>query len=79
MFFAEKIHDLENKLKNNEDKLRGKDRIISELEAQLEAAKFRNSYQTQIEEISMQALNICLTDSNKLTFNLAEDISFELS
>ncbi len=58
MFHAEKIHYLENKLKNDEDELRRKDRIISELEAHLEAARTSNNYQTQIEEISIQTLRI---------------------
>ncbi|KAM3754374.1 hypothetical protein ACB098_03G159700 [Castanea mollissima] len=50
--FVEKIHYLENKLKNDEDELRRKDRIISELEAHLEAERTSKNYQTQIEEIS---------------------------
>ncbi|KAM0984017.1 hypothetical protein ACFX2I_011416 [Malus domestica] len=37
--FIEKISDLENKLKNYEDETRRKDKAISELEAQMEAAK----------------------------------------
>ncbi|GAY36514.1 hypothetical protein CUMW_022620 [Citrus unshiu] len=52
------IRLLESKLKNDEDEFRRKDKIISELEAQLEATKFINNHQTQIEEISRQALNI---------------------
>ncbi|XP_037491997.1 coiled-coil domain-containing protein 186 isoform X2 [Jatropha curcas] len=46
--FVEKVHCLENQLKNNEDELKRRDNIISELEAQLEAEKIRNSNQTQI-------------------------------
>ncbi|WCJ21758.1 hypothetical protein M5689_003888 [Euphorbia peplus] len=49
--FMEKVFDLENKLRNNEDELQKKDRIISELEAELEVAKIRNNYQAQIEEL----------------------------
>ncbi|KAK3223154.1 hypothetical protein Dsin_010179 [Dipteronia sinensis] len=49
--FVEKIRVLESKLKNNEDEFRKKDKIISELEAQLEAAKISNNCQTQIEEL----------------------------
>ncbi|KAH9709275.1 RUN/FYVE domain-containing protein [Citrus sinensis] len=52
--FVEKIRLLESKLKNDEDEFRRKDKIISELEAQLEATKFINNHQTQIEEISRQ-------------------------
>ncbi|KAK2636316.1 hypothetical protein Ddye_031108 [Dipteronia dyeriana] len=58
--FVEKIRVLESKLKNNEDEFRKKDKIISELEAQYEAAKISNDCQTQIEEISKQELNIYL-------------------
>ncbi|KAK4771877.1 hypothetical protein SAY86_013652 [Trapa natans] len=43
---AEKICGLENKMKRDEEKLKRKDRIISELEAQLEASKISNNYQT---------------------------------
>ncbi|KAJ4851216.1 hypothetical protein Tsubulata_032768 [Turnera subulata] len=50
--FVEKFHHLENKLKQNEDELQRKDRAISELEAQLEAAKISNNCQMQIEDIS---------------------------
>ncbi|XP_065637428.1 uncharacterized protein LOC112012079 [Quercus suber] len=49
--FVEKIHYLENKLKNDEDELQRKDRIISELEARLEAERTSKNYQTQIEEL----------------------------
>ncbi|XP_065860923.1 protein GRIP isoform X2 [Euphorbia lathyris] len=49
--FIEKVFDLENKLRNNEDELQKRDRIISELEAQLEVAKIKNNYQAQIEEL----------------------------
>jgi hypothetical protein len=44
---------LENRLKGDEDEFRRKDRIISELEEQLEVAKLNNRCQTQIEEISI--------------------------
>uniref|UniRef100_A0A5B6ZF81 Putative hyaluronan mediated motility receptor isoform X1 n=1 Tax=Davidia involucrata TaxID=16924 RepID=A0A5B6ZF81_DAVIN len=54
--FVEKISELENKLRNDENELRGKERNILELEAQLEAAKISNNYQVQIEEISIKAL-----------------------
>ncbi|CAK7332713.1 unnamed protein product [Dovyalis caffra] len=42
--FFEKIRNLENRLKNDEEDFRRKDRIISELEEQLEAAKLNNSF-----------------------------------
>lgn len=58
LFLAEKIHYLENKLKNDEDELRRKDRIISELEVHLEAERTSKNYQTQIEEISVPLLRI---------------------
>lgn len=53
LFHAVKISNLEQKLKNDEDELRRKDRIILELEAHLEAARSSNNYQNQIEEISI--------------------------
>ena len=58
LFLVEKIHYLENKLKNDEDELRRKDTIISELEARLEAERTSKNYQTQIEEISVPLLRI---------------------
>ncbi|XP_058008811.1 uncharacterized protein LOC110643967 isoform X2 [Hevea brasiliensis] len=54
--FVEKVHDLENKLKNNEDELQRKGKIISDLEGQLEAANIRNNCQTQIEELQKNLL-----------------------
>nr|TKS05633.1 centrosomal protein of 63 kDa isoform X2 [Populus alba] len=51
--FFERIRNLENRLKGDEDEFRRKDRIISELEEQLEVAKLHNRCQTQIEEISI--------------------------
>lgn len=53
LFYAENISDLENKLKDNENELRRKDKIISEMEVQLEAAKVGYDWQLQIEEISL--------------------------
>ncbi|BFG16569.1 hypothetical protein CerSpe_028430 [Prunus speciosa] len=49
--FIERICDLESKLNNYEGETRRKDRVISELEAQMEAAKICNNSQTQIEEL----------------------------
>ncbi|KAJ4711224.1 protein CROWDED NUCLEI 2 isoform X1 [Melia azedarach] len=49
--YVERIHHLESKLKNDEDEFRRKNKIISELEAQLEGAKISNSCHTQIEEL----------------------------
>lgn len=66
LFPIEKIRLLESKLKNDEDEFRRKDKIISELEAQLEATKFINNHQTQIEEISRQALNIYMFFISKI-------------
>ncbi|KAA8533057.1 hypothetical protein F0562_033410 [Nyssa sinensis] len=51
LFHAEKISELENKLRNDENDLRKKDRIILELEAQLEAAKINNNCKAQIEDL----------------------------
>lgn len=60
--FIERICDLESKLNNYEGETRRKDRVISELEAQMEAAKICNNSQTQIEEISTPAFKIRLFD-----------------
>ncbi|KAG6650948.1 hypothetical protein CIPAW_06G078500 [Carya illinoinensis] len=48
---VEKISDLQNKRKNDKDELRRKDRIISELDAHLEAARTSNNHQNQIQEL----------------------------
>lgn len=53
---AEKIYDLENKLKRVEDEFRRRHKTVAALEAQLEAAKVSNNYQLQIEEISLMIL-----------------------
>ncbi|XP_028127538.1 myosin-13 isoform X5 [Camellia sinensis] len=47
--FVEKISDLESKLRNDENELRRKEKVISQLEAQLEEAKISN-FQPQMEE-----------------------------
>ncbi|XP_048427651.1 flagellar attachment zone protein 1-like [Pyrus x bretschneideri] len=49
--FIGNSNDLENKLKNYEDETRRKDKAISELEAQMEAAKICNTSHTQIEDL----------------------------
>ncbi|XP_038694614.1 hyaluronan mediated motility receptor isoform X2 [Tripterygium wilfordii] len=49
--FVEKICDLENKLKSNEDEIRRKDKIVAELELQLEAAKVSTTFHTPGEEL----------------------------
>lgn len=59
-YFAERISLLESKLKNDQAEFRKKDKLISELEAELEAAKVSNDNQSQIEEISKKALKIFL-------------------
>ncbi|CAL5428925.1 unnamed protein product [Camellia sinensis] len=41
--FVEKISDLESKLRNDENELRRKEKVISQLEAQLEEAKIKNT------------------------------------
>ncbi|MBA0837891.1 hypothetical protein Goarm_010005, partial [Gossypium armourianum] len=52
--FVERINDLENRLKNDGYEFQRKNKIISELEAQLEAAKISDCSRAQIEEISTQ-------------------------
>ncbi|KAA3453210.1 centromere protein F isoform X7 [Gossypium australe] len=54
--FVERINDLENRLKNDGYEFQRKNKIISELEAQLEAAKISDCSRAQIEEISTQVL-----------------------
>ncbi|KAL1317379.1 hypothetical protein AAHE18_15G128800 [Arachis hypogaea] len=49
--FVENITDLRNRLENNEAELRRKDRVISQLEAKLDAARLSNNDRAHIEEI----------------------------
>ncbi|KAK9935601.1 hypothetical protein M0R45_022696 [Rubus argutus] len=56
--FIEKICDQEKELRSYKDESRRKDKVISELEAQLEAAKISNNNQIQIAEISTPAFHI---------------------
>lgn len=56
-FVLEHITDLRNKLENKEVESRRKDRLISELEAKLDASKISNNNQAQIEDISIPARN----------------------
>ncbi|XP_060969424.1 uncharacterized protein LOC115702107 isoform X2 [Cannabis sativa] len=49
--FVERIVDLEEKLKCEEYEIQRKNRVISELEAQVEAAKVSTACQTQIDEL----------------------------
>ncbi|MED6154870.1 hypothetical protein PIB30_000372 [Stylosanthes scabra] len=51
--FVAKITDLRNRLENSEAELRRKDRVISQLEAKLDAARLSNNNQAHIEEISV--------------------------
>ncbi|MBA0566910.1 hypothetical protein Golob_011683, partial [Gossypium lobatum] len=53
-FKRKRINDLENRLKNDGYEFQRKNKIISELEAQLEAAKISDCSRAQIEEISTQ-------------------------
>ncbi|XP_042498130.1 cingulin isoform X4 [Macadamia integrifolia] len=48
---VEKISFMENKLRINQDELRRKDTVISELGGQLEVANLSNNFQSQIEEL----------------------------
>ncbi|PON38874.1 RUN/FYVE domain protein [Trema orientale] len=61
--FVEKIRDLEEKLKYDEDEIHRKNRVISELEAQLEAAKISAACQNRIDEISMPVPKPCRFNS----------------
>ncbi|XP_062111754.1 uncharacterized protein LOC133823161 [Humulus lupulus] len=49
--FVEKIGDLEEKLKCDEDEIQRKTIVILELEAQVQAAKISTAFQTQIDEL----------------------------
>lgn len=51
--YAEKISTLEERIKFQETELQSKENMLSDLSTQLEAAKFKNEYQLQIEEISI--------------------------
>ncbi|ESQ35821.1 hypothetical protein EUTSA_v10007877mg [Eutrema salsugineum] len=51
--FIEKISTLEKKIEYQETELQSKENRISELSAQLEAAKLKNEDQLQVEEISL--------------------------
>ncbi|XP_022735089.1 paramyosin [Durio zibethinus] len=55
--FVERIHDLENRLKNDEYEFQRKNKIISELESQFEAAKSSDCSQAQIEELQKTILS----------------------
>lgn len=57
LFYAEKICDQEKELRRYRDETRRKDKVISELDSQLEAAKINNSNKTQMEEISRPVFN----------------------
>lgn len=59
LIYAEKISDLEQKLKCSEDHIQRKNKVISELEAQLEAATISTACQAQIDEISIPLPMIC--------------------
>ncbi|KAK7252321.1 hypothetical protein RIF29_36178 [Crotalaria pallida] len=51
--FVENISDLRNKVESNEAELRRKNRVISELKANVDAAKLSNDNQAQIKDISL--------------------------
>ncbi|PRQ41271.1 hypothetical protein RchiOBHm_Chr4g0445111 [Rosa chinensis] len=53
----EEICDQEKELRRYRDETRRKDKVISELDSQLEAAKINNSNKTQMEEISRPVFN----------------------
>ncbi|KAL4373277.1 hypothetical protein AHAS_Ahas05G0065700 [Arachis hypogaea] len=64
--FVENITDLRNRLENNEAELRRKDRVISQLEAKLDAARLSNNDRAHIEEISIPKWNSCLNQIQNL-------------
>ncbi|XP_031386294.1 putative protein tag-278 isoform X2 [Punica granatum] len=74
--FIEKIRDLENKMRRDDGELQRKDRIISELEAQLEASKIGNKYQSRVEELQRtlsakdEAVQNLLSEKKGLLFEL---------
>lgn len=53
----ETINNLERKLRDD-DELKRKDKIILDLEAQIEAAKSTYNFQPRVDEISMNFLKI---------------------
>lgn len=66
LFHAEKMSNIEMKLRSNEDELRRKEKIILELGAQLEAAKSSDKGKLQIEEISIHLREQYFTDSKNI-------------
>jgi len=66
LWVVENISDLRNKVENNEAELRRKDRIISELVAKLDVAKVGNHNQAQMEDISIPAIIISISNTIKL-------------
>ncbi|KAF7809212.1 tetratricopeptide repeat protein 38 isoform X1 [Senna tora] len=57
LFSPENISDLRKRLENNEEELRRKDKVISELEAKLDVAKLSDNSQAQIDDISSPTWN----------------------
>ncbi|KAB5534324.1 hypothetical protein DKX38_017410 [Salix brachista] len=70
--FFERIRNLENRLKGDEDKFRRKDRIISELEEQLEVAKFLILY-NQALHCEVGGLAIILQKIQETVVNMNEE------
>ncbi|KAB5534322.1 hypothetical protein DKX38_017408 [Salix brachista] len=70
--FFERIRNLENRLQGDEDKFRRKDRIISELEEQLEVAKFLILY-NQALHCEVGGLAIILQKIQETVVNMNEE------
>ncbi|XP_039014025.1 hyaluronan mediated motility receptor [Hibiscus syriacus] len=71
--FVEKINDLENRLNNDEYEFQRKNKIISELETQLAAAKLSDCSRAQIEEISTHHLQKTISAKDTVIRNLVSE------
>ncbi|KAK7307159.1 hypothetical protein VNO77_39980 [Canavalia gladiata] len=69
--FVENISDLRSRMENNEAELRRKDRVISELEAKLDAAKLRNNNQVLHYEVG--SLRLVLQRVHNTVTNMNEE------
>lgn len=53
LLFVDKVNNLESKLRNAEDELTRKDKVIFNLEARLDAERFSESLQPRVDQISI--------------------------
>lgn len=53
LLFVDKVNNLESKLRNAEDELTRKDKVIFNLEARLDAERFSENLQPRVDQISI--------------------------